>query len=78
MTAGLEVNLVALYDTFFTALGMCLKNPSVNDSYGLNWTVYGKTESSHTTILPILVATKACFYFRQEPLIEYDREKMRV
>lgn len=57
---------------------MCLKKPSINYSYGLNWTVYGETESSHTIILPVPVATKACFYFRQESLIEYDREKMRV
>lgn len=34
--------------------------------------------ASHTIIPLVTVAAEACFYFRQESLIEYDREKMRV
>ena len=35
-------------------------------------------EASHTIVLLVRVAVETCFYFRQQSLIEYDREKMRV
>lgn len=35
-------------------------------------------ETSSASVLLVMVIPDTCFYFRQESLIEYDREKMRV